>query len=48
MSLLLDMFQQEPNAAIGTMAAAVAAAGMLLRDMWRDESRIARARRGRD
>jgi hypothetical protein len=47
MRLLLDMFKEEPNAAIGTLAAAVAAAGVLLRDVWRDESRIAKARRDR-
>jgi hypothetical protein len=48
MRLLLDMFQQEPNAAIGTLAAAVAAAAVLLRDVWQDESRVAQARRDRD
>jgi hypothetical protein len=47
MRMLLDMFRDEPNAAVGTLMAAAAAAAVLLRDVWRDESRIAQVRRDR-
>ena len=47
MRMLLDMFREEPNAAVGTLTAATAAAVVLLRRLWRDESRIEQVRRDR-
>jgi hypothetical protein len=48
MGLRLEMLREEPNAVIGSMGAALAAAAVLVYDLRCDEARIERARRARD
>jgi hypothetical protein len=48
MDLVLEMIRDEPGAVAGAIGAALAAAAVLLWDLWVDEARIARARRARE